>query len=52
MDYEIDETRVIEVLKQAHAYDFVMNMKKEFILLIDEFGTNLSGGSKTKNSNC
>ena len=26
--YEVDEIRVIEVLKQAHAYDFVMKMKK------------------------
>ena len=46
--YEIDEIRVIEVLKQAHAYDFVMKMKKGVHTLLDEFGTNLSGGQRQR----
>jgi subfamily B ATP-binding cassette protein MsbA len=46
--YEVDEIRVIEVLKQAHAYDFVMNMKKGIHTMLDEFGTNLSGGQRQR----
>ncbi|MDD2896761.1 MAG: ABC transporter ATP-binding protein [Aliarcobacter sp.] len=46
--YEVDEIRVIEVLKQAHAYDFVMSMKKGINTLLDEFGTNLSGGQRQR----
>ena len=46
--YEVDEIRVIEVLKQAHAYDFVMKMKKGVHTLLDEFGTNLSGGQRQR----
>ena len=46
--YEIDEIRVIEVLKQAHAYDFVMAMKKGVNTILDEFGTNLSGGQRQR----
>jgi subfamily B ATP-binding cassette protein MsbA len=46
--YDIDEVRVIEVLKQAHAYDFVMNMKKGIHTILDEFGTNLSGGQRQR----
>ena len=46
--YEVDEIRVIEVLKQAHAYDFVMKMKKGVNTILDEFGTNLSGGQRQR----
>jgi subfamily B ATP-binding cassette protein MsbA len=46
--YEVDEIRVIEVLKQAHAYDFVMKMKKGINTILDEFGTNLSGGQRQR----
>ncbi|PUE63907.1 ABC transporter ATP-binding protein [Arcobacter caeni] len=46
--YEVDEIRVIEVLKQAHAYDFVLKMKKGVHTLLDEFGTNLSGGQRQR----
>ena len=46
--YEIDEIRVVEVLKQAHAYDFVMKMKKGVHTILDEFGTNLSGGQRQR----
>ncbi len=50
--YEVDEIRVIEVLKQAHAYDFVMKMKKGVHTLLDEFGTNLSGGQRQRINIC
>lgn len=46
--YEIDEIRVIEVLKQAHAYDFVMNLENGIHTVLDEFGTNLSGGQRQR----
>ncbi|MCT7909237.1 ABC transporter ATP-binding protein/permease [Arcobacter lacus] len=46
--YEIDEIKVLEVLKQAHAYDFVMQMKKGIHTTLDEFGTNLSGGQRQR----
>ena len=44
----MDEIRVIEVLRQAHAYDFVMSMKKGINTVLDEFGTNLSGGQRQR----
>ena len=46
--YDIDETRVIEVLKQAHAYDFVMNLENGINTVLDEFGSNLSGGQRQR----
>ena len=46
--YEMDEIEVIKVLKQAHAYDFVMAMKKGINTVLDEFGTNLSGGQRQR----
>mgnify|MGYP000896927641 FL=1 len=46
--YEIDEIRVVEALKQAHAYDFVSKMKKGINTVLDEFGTNLSGGQRQR----
>ncbi|KAB7885363.1 ABC transporter ATP-binding protein [Poseidonibacter ostreae] len=46
--YEIDEKRVIEVLKQAHAYDFVSKMEDGINTKLDEFGTNLSGGQRQR----
>ena len=46
--YEVDEIRVIEVLKLAHAYDFVFKMKKGINTVLDEFGTNLSGGQRQR----
>jgi subfamily B ATP-binding cassette protein MsbA len=46
--YEIDEQRVIEVLKQAHAFDFVSKMPNGIHTLLDEFGTNLSGGQRQR----
>lgn len=46
--YEVDENRVIEVLKQAHAYDFVSKMQDGIYTMLDEFGTNLSGGQRQR----
>ncbi len=44
----IDEQRVIHALKQAHAYDFVNNMKESINTKLDESGTNLSGGQRQR----
>jgi subfamily B ATP-binding cassette protein MsbA len=46
--YEIEEQRVIEVLKQAHAYDFVAKMPQGINTILDEFGVNLSGGQRQR----
>ena len=46
--YDIDEQRVIEVLKQAHAYDFIQKMPEGINTKLDEFGTNLSGGQRQR----
>jgi len=46
--YDIDENRVIEVLKQAHAYDFVSKMSDGINTILDEFGSNLSGGQRQR----
>ncbi|MEA1913841.1 MAG: ABC transporter ATP-binding protein [Campylobacterota bacterium] len=43
-----DEQRVIEVLKQAHAYSFVQNLNDGIDTLLDESGTNLSGGQRQR----
>lgn len=45
---ELDELRVIEALKQAHAYEFVSKMKLGINTTLDEFGTNLSGGQRQR----
>ena len=46
--YDINEQRVIEVLKQAHAYDFIQKMPEGINTKLDEFGTNLSGGQRQR----
>lgn len=45
---EIDEQRVIEVLKQAHAYEFVQGLSQGIHTTLDEFGVNLSGGQRQR----
>jgi subfamily B ATP-binding cassette protein MsbA len=45
---EVDEQRVIESLKQAHAYDFVSKLPEGINTGLDEFGTNLSGGQRQR----
>jgi subfamily B ATP-binding cassette protein MsbA len=44
----IDEAHVIEVLKQAHAYDFISKLEDGIYTQLDEFGTNLSGGQRQR----
>lgn len=46
--YDIDENRVIEALKQAHAYDFISNLENGIYTKLDEFGSNLSGGQRQR----
>lgn len=46
--YEVDEQKVIDALKQAHAYDFVSSMEKGIYTKLDESGTNLSGGQRQR----
>jgi ATP-binding cassette, subfamily B, bacterial MsbA len=45
---EIDEEKVIDALKQAHAYDFIMKLPQGIYSKLDEFGTNLSGGQRQR----
>lgn len=45
---ELDENRVIEALKQAHAFDFVEQLENGIHTTLDEFGTNLSGGQRQR----
>ncbi|MBN2721516.1 MAG: ABC transporter ATP-binding protein [Campylobacterales bacterium] len=45
---EIDETRVIEALKKAHAYDFVSKLPKGIHTVLAQRGSNLSGGQKQR----
>jgi len=46
--YEYDENKVIQVLKQAHALDFVNNLEDGINTYLDEFGSNLSGGQRQR----
>lgn len=46
--YDIDEKKVIEALKQAHAYDFVNELEDGIYTKLDESGTNLSGGQRQR----
>jgi subfamily B ATP-binding cassette protein MsbA len=43
-----DEQKVIDALKQAHAYDFVSSLENGIDTVLDEFGTNLSGGQRQR----
>ena len=45
---EFDEERVIEALKEAHAWEFVSEMEEGIYTLLQENGTNLSGGQKQR----
>ncbi len=46
--YEIDEEKVINALKQAHAYDFISLMEDGIYTKLDESGTNLGGGQRQR----
>ena len=44
----LDESRVIDALKQAHAWDFVQKLPQGIHTMLDENGTNLSGGQRQR----
>ena len=43
-----DKDRVISVLKQAHAWDFVQKLENGIDTVLDESGSNLSGGQRQR----
>lgn len=45
---EVDESRVITALKQAHAWEFVEALEDGIHTILDEFGVNLSGGQRQR----
>jgi len=45
---ELNEDKVLDVLKQAHALDFVNQLDDGIYTKLDEFGTNLSGGQRQR----
>jgi subfamily B ATP-binding cassette protein MsbA len=45
---ELDQERVIEVLKKSGAWEFVSRMEKGVDTVLDEFGANLSGGQRQR----
>ncbi|WP_428026793.1 ABC transporter ATP-binding protein [Arcobacter sp.] len=45
---KIDEEKVINALKQAHAYKFVTSLENGIYTKLDQFGTNLSGGQRQR----
>ena len=46
--HEVDETRVLEALRLADAYDFAMELPQGIHTPMDETGTNLSGGQRQR----
>lgn len=45
---DIDEYRVIQALKAAHAWEFVKKLPKSIHTMLEEAGTNLSGGQRQR----
>lgn len=45
---ELDNEKVIKVLKQAHAFDFVQKLENGIETILDESGSNLSGGQRQR----
>ena len=45
---EFNEQKIRDVLKQAHALDFVENMEDGIYSILDEAGKNLSGGQRQR----
>lgn len=45
---EVDETRVVEALKLADAYDFAISLENGIYTQMEEFGSNLSGGQRQR----
>lgn len=46
--YDYDETKVINALKMANAFEFVQNLSENIHTKLNEFGTNLSGGQRQR----
>ena len=46
--HEYDEDKILDVLKQAHALDFIKTLESGIHTQLDEFGTNLSGGQRQR----
>ena len=46
--YQIDEAKIKNVLKQAHALEFVEALPNGIYSTLDEFGSNLSGGQRQR----
>ncbi len=46
--HEVDEQRVLEALKLADAYEFVMGLDEGIETKMEEFGANLSGGQRQR----
>ena len=46
--HQYNEQKVIDVLKKAHALDFVNNLPNGLHTKLDEFGSNLSGGQRQR----
>ena len=44
----VDKNKVIQALKQAHAWEFVEKLDNSIDTVLDEFGTNLSGGQRQR----
>lgn len=45
---EYNEERLLQAIKDAHAFDFIENLPNGFDTILDEFGTNLSGGQRQR----
>jgi ATP-binding cassette, subfamily B, bacterial MsbA len=45
---DLDENRVIESLKQAHAWDFIEKLEDGVDTILGEHGSNLSGGQRQR----
>ncbi|MCJ8326460.1 MAG: ABC transporter ATP-binding protein/permease [Campylobacterales bacterium] len=45
---DLNKEKVIEALKQAHAYEFVQSLENGIDTILDEAGTNLSGGQRQR----
>jgi subfamily B ATP-binding cassette protein MsbA len=43
-----DKQKIIQALKEAHAFEFVQNLPDGIDTVLDEFGTNLSGGQRQR----
>jgi len=45
---DVDEEKVKDALKQAHALDFIEQLEEGIYTKLDEFGSNLSGGQRQR----